>query len=81
MASTLSPEERELQLIDKVEMRIALTDDSKLETVLKTYLPPVILKLKSEQVAVRNKVSRKSHFEMPNSLNTPHKLFNLKPYR
>ena len=55
--STQTPEQRELALIDKVEMRIALTDDSKLEAVLKTYLPPVILKLKSEQVAVRNKVS------------------------
>lgn len=75
MASTLSPEERELQLIDKVEMRIALTDDSKLETVLKTYLPPVILKLKSEQAAVRSKVCTTSHFEMPTSFNIPHKVF------
>ena len=64
MSSTLSPEERELQLIDKVEMRIALTDDSKLETVLRTYLPPVILKLKSEQVAVRNKVGGASYAEI-----------------
>ena len=54
--STQTPQQRELQLIDKVEMRIALTDDTKLEAVLKTYLPPVILKLRSDQVAVRNKV-------------------------
>ena len=54
--STVSAEQRELQLIDKVEMRIALTDDNKLESVLKTYLPPIIIKLKSDQVAVRNKV-------------------------
>ena len=72
MASTLTPEERELQLIDKVEMRIALTDDSKLETVLKTYLPPVILKLKSEQLAVRNKVGGTFYVEIAKQLQQIH---------
>lgn len=61
MASTSSPnaaEARELALIGKVEMRIALTDtDAKLEAILKTYLAPLLLKLASENVAVRNKVS------------------------
>ncbi|KAK5132562.1 hypothetical protein LTR08_008879 [Meristemomyces frigidus] len=52
-----SLEQRELSLIGKVEMRIALTDtDAKLETMLKTYLPPLLLKLASEHVSVRNKV-------------------------
>jgi len=52
-----SPEQRELSLVGKVEMRIALTDsDSKLESMLKTYLTPLLLKLASEHVSVRNKV-------------------------
>lgn len=50
-------EQRELTLIGKVEMRIALADsDSKLEATLKTYLPPLLLKMASEHVSVRNKV-------------------------
>lgn len=50
-------EARELALLNKVELRIALADsDSKLQTLLKTYLPPVLLKLASPHVAVRNKV-------------------------
>ena len=61
MASTSSPnaaEARELALVGKVEMRIALTDtDAKLEAILKTYLAPLLLKLASENVTVRNKVS------------------------
>lgn len=58
MATTAqSPEQRELSLVGKVEMRIALTDsDAKLETMLKTYLAPLLLKLASEHVSVRNKV-------------------------
>lgn len=57
MAATQTPEQRELSLVGKVEMRIALADsDSKLETTLKTYLAPLILKLASEHQAVRNKV-------------------------
>lgn len=52
-----SAEQRELALIGKVEMRIALTDsDAKLETLLKTYLAPLLLKLSSEHTSVRNKV-------------------------
>lgn len=57
MATSLSPEAKEIALIDKVELKIALTDtDSKLQAVLKTYLPPLLLKLASEHVSVRNKV-------------------------
>ncbi|KAK5173412.1 proteasome component M29 [Saxophila tyrrhenica] len=57
MASTQTPEQRELSLVGKVEMRIALTDsDAKLETTLKTYLAPLLLKLASEHQSVRNKV-------------------------
>ena len=47
--STQSPEQRELSLVGKVEMRIALTDsDQKLEAILKTYLAPLLLKLASK---------------------------------
>lgn len=57
MAGQLSPEARELNLVGKVEMRIALAEsDTKLEGLLKTYLPPLLLKLSSEHVSVRNKV-------------------------
>ena len=57
MAGELSPEARELNLVGKVEMRIALAEsDTKLEGLLKTYLPPLLLKLSSEHVSVRNKV-------------------------
>ena len=56
-SSEQSPETRELSLVGKVEFRIALADsDEKLETVLKTYLPPVLLKLASPHVSVRSKV-------------------------
>ncbi|KAK5110807.1 hypothetical protein LTR62_005518 [Meristemomyces frigidus] len=56
-AATPTAEQRELALVGKVEMKIALTDsDTKLESVLKTYLPPLLLKLASEHVSVRNKV-------------------------
>ncbi|QIX00250.1 hypothetical protein AMS68_005767 [Peltaster fructicola] len=52
-----SAEQRELALVGKVEMRIALTDtDAKLEATLKTYLAPLLLKLASDHVSVRNKV-------------------------
>ncbi|KAF2084144.1 ARM repeat-containing protein [Saccharata proteae CBS 121410] len=52
-----TPEAKELALVGKVEMRIALADtDPKLESILKTYLPPLLLKLASEHVDVRNKV-------------------------
>ena len=56
-ASTETPEAKELSLIGKVELRIALTDsDVKLESVLKTYLAPLLLKLASDNLSVRNKV-------------------------
>lgn len=50
-------EARELELVKKVELRIALTEnDSKLETLLGTYLAPLLLKLESEHASVRDKV-------------------------
>jgi hypothetical protein len=59
MASAQSPEARELALVGKVEMRIALADsDKKLEDLLKLYLSPLLLKLGSDSVAVRNKVRK-----------------------
>ncbi|PQE08767.1 proteasome component protein [Rutstroemia sp. NJR-2017a BVV2] len=51
-----STEARELELVGKVEMRIALAKDDKLESVLKPYLPPLLLKLASDHQSVRNKV-------------------------
>lgn len=52
-----SPEDRELSLVGKVEMRIALAEtDAKLESLLTTYLAPLLLKLASDHQAVRNKV-------------------------
>lgn len=57
MAATHTAEAKELALVDKVELRIALTDtDQKFENVLNTYLAPLLLKLASEHVSVRNKV-------------------------
>lgn len=56
-ANEPSPEQRELSLVGKVEMRIALADtDAKLVSSLKTYLAPLLLKLASEHQSVRNKV-------------------------
>jgi hypothetical protein len=57
IAKMSTPEAKELNLLNKVELRIALADsDLKLEAVLKTYLAPLLLKLASEHVSVRNKV-------------------------
>lgn len=57
MASDQNPAQRELALVGKVEMRIALADtDAKLTTTLNTYLAPLLLKLASEHAEVRNKV-------------------------
>lgn len=57
MAATPSVEARELSLLDKVELRIASAgSDIKLQTVLSTYLSPILLKLGSEHISVRNKV-------------------------
>lgn len=56
-ASVESYESKELSLVGKVELRIALVDsDTKLESILKTYLPPLLLKLASDYISVRNKV-------------------------
>lgn len=55
MAATT--ESRELNLLDKVELKIALADsEAKLQSVLNVYLTPLLLKLASEHVSVRNKV-------------------------
>ncbi|EFW14537.1 proteasome component M29 [Coccidioides posadasii str. Silveira] len=52
-----SAEARELSLVSNVEFRIALADsDEKLQQLLQKYLAPLLLKLASEHVAVRNKV-------------------------
>ncbi|KAL8836363.1 MAG: hypothetical protein Q9170_002936 [Blastenia crenularia] len=57
MAAKETAEAKELNLVGKVELRIALTDsDTKLESILNIYLPPLLLKLASEYVSVRNKV-------------------------
>jgi len=57
-----TPEAKELDLVGKVELRIALTDsDKKLESTLKLYLAPLLLKLASNHVSVRNKVSLQMH--------------------
>ncbi|KAF2422587.1 ARM repeat-containing protein [Tothia fuscella] len=57
MATAGSTEERELALINKVEMRIALAStNDKLAGLLKTYLAPLLLKLASEHASVRNKI-------------------------
>ena len=56
---TTALEEKELSLVGKVELRIALADsDEKLEALLKTYLAPLLLKLASEHASVRNKVGQ-----------------------
>lgn len=62
--STDTPEQRELTLVGKVELRIALADsDTKLQSLLNTYLPPLLLKLASvhEKVrfAVREELSKR----------------------
>lgn len=57
MAEAQTPEAKELALVGKVEMRIALaSSEKKLEDLLKMYLAPLLLKLGSDSVAVRNKV-------------------------
>ncbi|KAI9674506.1 MAG: proteasome component M29 [Caeruleum heppii] len=57
-SSAVSSEAKELQLLDKLELRIALSDSTpKLQGLLNTYLPPLLLKLGSESERVRNKAS------------------------
>jgi proteasome component ECM29 len=58
MASQPTPEARELQLVGSVEFKIAAAStDKKLEELLGKFLAPLLLKLASEHLAVRNKVS------------------------
>ncbi|KAI5783555.1 proteasome stabiliser-domain-containing protein [Geopyxis carbonaria] len=48
---------KELRLVENVELKIALADtDGKLQRLLNLYLPPIILKLNSPHITVRNKV-------------------------
>ena len=61
MSNMETPEARELSLVGKVEMRIALANDASLSQTLKTYLAPLLLKLASDFVGVRNKVSMPYH--------------------
>lgn len=57
MSNTESPEARELSLVGKVELKIALSQsETTLQSMLKTYLPPLLLKLGSDYASVRNKV-------------------------
>ena len=51
---------RELELLEKVEWRIlsASSDEAKLQSLLKVYLAPVLVKAGSEHLSVRNKVGR-----------------------
>lgn len=50
-------EAKELRLVNNVELKIALAEgDDKLQRLLNLYLPPLLLKLASPHVAVRNKV-------------------------
>jgi proteasome component ECM29 len=65
MADTQTAEAKELALVGKVEMRIALaSSEKKLEDLLKIYLAPLLLKLGSEYVAVRNKVGSKPFLKL-----------------
>lgn len=61
MSNMETPEARELGLVGKVEMRIAMANDASLSKTLDTYLTPLLLKLASDSVNVRNKVSVECH--------------------
>ena len=68
-ASSETPEAKEINLVGNVEMRIALTDtDAKLESILKVYLAPLLLKLASNHLSVRNKVRRDLYLNWFHSL-------------
>ena len=56
--ATASTKERELQLLDTVELKIlnVANKEQKLHELLQRYLPPVILKAASEHAQVRAKV-------------------------
>lgn len=63
MSDLETPEARELSLVGKVEMRIALANDASLTKTLGIYLAPLLLKLTSDFVSVRNKVSMHPTFQ------------------
>ncbi|KAK4454530.1 proteasome stabiliser-domain-containing protein [Podospora aff. communis PSN243] len=56
--ATASTEQRELDLVDKVDFRIVAVanNEDKLQQLLKVYLPALLLKLASEHRSVQNKV-------------------------
>ena len=57
MASQESTEEKELRLVRNVEFKIAsASTDKKLEDLPDKFLAPLLLKLASESLPVRNKV-------------------------
>lgn len=57
-----STEQRELALVEKVDFRIlgVSNNEEKLQQLLKTYLPPLVLKAGSEYASVRNKVCQQT---------------------
>jgi hypothetical protein len=57
--ATTSTEQRELDLVDKVDFRIVAVanNEDKLQQLLKVYLPALLLKLASEHKSVQTKVS------------------------
>ncbi|KAM7200222.1 Proteasome stabiliser domain containing protein [Naviculisporaceae sp. PSN 640] len=54
----MSTEQKELDLVEKVDFRILgiSNNEEKLQALLKVYLAPLLLKLASEHASVRNKV-------------------------
>lgn len=56
--ATPSSKERELQLLDSVELKIlnVANKEKKLHELLQRYLPPVLVKAASEHAQVRAKV-------------------------
>ncbi|KAK3938765.1 ARM repeat-containing protein [Diplogelasinospora grovesii] len=72
-----STEQRELDLIEKVDFRIlgVANNEEKLQALLKTYLPPLLLKAGSEHASVRTKAitlcQRLSTFIQPPSIVLP----------
>lgn len=57
--ATLSTEERELALVDKVDFRIVsvANNEKKLQELLSKFLAPLLLKGASEHASVRAKVA------------------------
>lgn len=54
----MTTEQRELDLVEKVDFRIlsVCNNEEKLQQLLTVYLPPLLLKAASEHGSVRNKV-------------------------